>query len=117
MQLTKESILIDAQPGFAFMLHYDWEKGVIWLSKNSAKSKKVRLTTKDVYISEGEKDKFHRYRTGYGPAVELGLLKPCSYITKENNENIFNYWVKFMYDRYMNLKHRQEAIDKGVYNG
>ena len=115
--MTTESIEIDNQKAFTHMLHYNWKKGVIWLSKNNSKGSKVKITTKSVYISINEKDKFYYSRTGYAPLPEIGLKQPCSYLLKtDKNELTFNYWVKFMYERYMNLKHRQEAINKGDTN-
>ena len=113
MNVTKESVLIDNKEKFKYMLHYNWELGLIWLSKNNNTNNKVRITTTDVYITEQEKNLFYKTRTGYAPFIDVGLKKPCSYILRSKNEKIFNYWSKFMYDRYMELKNETDENEKG----
>ena len=105
MKLTKESTQIENQLIFTHMLHYDWVTGIIWLSKNNTKGKSIRITSKDVPITITEKDKFYYNRSGWGVISNNGK-NPCSYISKEKSPDTFKYWVKFIYDKYMELKNK-----------
>lgn len=111
MDLTKESTQVENQKGFTHILHYSWEHGYIWLSKNTAKGAKIRITTKAVPISAAEKDKFYYSRTGWGTIPEIHINKECSYLDKKISPTVFKYWQDFMYTRYVKLKQRQAAID------
>lgn len=102
--LTVESIMIENKPAYKFILHYNWGNNLIWISKNTTKAKKLRITSKCVPIDEFEKDKFYRSRSGWGKLPKIGVKKECSYVTKDYNINIFNYWKNFIYKRYMDLK-------------
>ena len=112
MDFTKESFQVENQKAFTFMLHYDWENGIIWLSKQTSKSNKIRITSKDVPISTSEKDIFYKSRTAWGTIPNAGITKECSYVSSIKNPQIFEHWKKFMYDRYMNLKRREINLNK-----
>lgn len=110
-ELTKESITIINQPSYAFLLHYNWEKNLIWLSKNKLNNSTLKITTKCVPLTVAEKNQFYYARTDFGTNPKLGITHSCSYLIKtDNNTKSFNYWVDFMYKRYMQLKHSDKCV-------
>lgn len=111
-KLTAESITIKNKLAYEFLLHYDWEYSLIWISKNRSKSNQLRITSKCVPINVSEKDKFYRSRTGWGKLPEIGAKSECSYLLKDNNINIFNYWREFIYKRYAALKKLEKILNK-----
>lgn len=112
MNLAKKSYLIDEQPAFKFRLECDDINGYIRITKyKSTKSKKTRITERNVPIDISTKDKFYYNRTGWFDS-KMGDPFTGSYVSKDKDLNIYLYWEKYINQLYLNLKKRQEELNK-----
>ena len=104
-KITKNSIVINNNRLYLFRLSLNDIDGVIRLTKNNTKAKTLRITDRNVPITEDLKWQFHNMRTGY---IEKPENKPYnfigSFISRDTSKNQYLYWKTCIINTYRKLK-------------
>lgn len=104
-QVKDSEILITNKPEYKFLLKLDDIEGVIWITSNKSHAKRLKISSRVIPITESQKNKFTRQRTGYSDKTDNPIFDfQASYLTRASKPSIYNDWKNLITNTYEMFK-------------
>lgn len=100
-EVKSSEIFILNKPEYRFLLKIDDITGVIWVVSNRSHAQRLKISSKVIPITETQKNKFTRQRSGYSNKTDNPVFDfQASYISQASKPAIYDEWKTIINNTY-----------------
>ena len=100
-EVKSSEIFILNKPEYRFLLKIDDITGVIWVVSNRSHAQRLKISSKVIPITETQKNKFIRQRSGYSNKTDNPVFDfQASYISQASKPAIYDEWKTLINNTY-----------------